>query len=364
MSLEQYQHDLLPDAQQYIRLVKIHPAAKKDPLTVTIEAHRRNSAPGYTALSYTWGDKQLTKGISANGKLLLVTKNCWYALGQLRLNNICDYCWVDAICINQADDAEKSAQVNLMGSIYRNASLGAIAVGRHDSATEVLFRVLEGLGIARDFNATDISLDQIEPELLERLARGLVALGMHPYWNRIWIVQEFALAPKAILLCGNGSVSFDAITALTNSLKEDSRGSKPRLTTRYDRTMMESTPMSATMRLRRMIRESSEGLIPFERLLDLLGPRQCSDVRDRIFGMLSLVKWESNVEPLVADYSLSRTELAAKTLQLYKGHQLYAASHMGTPDAILSARKRSIRTCIFYQPGLQFPEYWSISPDY
>ncbi|KAF2158643.1 hypothetical protein M409DRAFT_30868 [Zasmidium cellare ATCC 36951] len=329
MSLEPYQHEPLPDSRRYIRLVKIHPASNKDPLTISVKAYERTSAPEYTALSYTWRDRRLTKGISANGRLLLITENCWYALGQLRLKNFGEYCWVDTICINQADNAEKSAQVDLMGAIYQNAALCAIAVGRHDRTTGDLFRLMKGLGITRDSTTTKANLAQLDHETLESLARGLIALGTHPCWSHLWIVQEFALPSNVVLLRGSSSVPFDIIAAVNNGLREILRGTAdPKFVTGNDHTMLESTPMSATMRLRRIIRGSPKGLLTFEKLLDLLGPRDCDDIRDRIFGILSLVQRSDGVESLAADYSLSRTELAIKTLRLCSGAQLEVASRV------------------------------------
>ena len=53
---------------------------------------------------------------------LVSSHNVSAALDHLRHPDERPYLWVDALCINQADDVEKSAQVQEMLSIYKKAS--------------------------------------------------------------------------------------------------------------------------------------------------------------------------------------------------------------------------------------------------
>ena len=76
--------------------------------------HRRDSAPPYEALSYTWGNPKRDKIILCYGKRLRVTKNCKNALLALRARRraylqmedadadrlVQWYVWIDAICID------------------------------------------------------------------------------------------------------------------------------------------------------------------------------------------------------------------------------------------------------------------------
>ncbi|KAK0624310.1 heterokaryon incompatibility protein-domain-containing protein, partial [Immersiella caudata] len=77
----------------------------------------------YIALSYAWGDPNNTAPITINGHGHHVTVNLQSALRHLRLPSEMVTLWVDAVCINQDDDAEKSSQVQQMGRIYRSAEL-------------------------------------------------------------------------------------------------------------------------------------------------------------------------------------------------------------------------------------------------
>jgi Heterokaryon incompatibility protein (HET) len=60
-----------------------------------------------TALSYCWGDPQVTTPIMVDYHVLSVTVNLEKALRQLRSSAQFGEIWIDAICINQADISEK-----------------------------------------------------------------------------------------------------------------------------------------------------------------------------------------------------------------------------------------------------------------
>lgn len=78
--------------------------------------------PKYKALSYTWGDGKERSNIYVNGKNLDITLSLATALHHLRSDQVKTLkIWIDQICINQQDDAEKTEQVQLMDRIYRNA---------------------------------------------------------------------------------------------------------------------------------------------------------------------------------------------------------------------------------------------------
>ena len=86
------------------------------------------------ALSYVWGDSKVTRDILVNGVRLAVTENLESALREIRrvtvpgygraesnVNIASPFYWIDAICINQNDTAERSHQVSLMQMIYSRA---------------------------------------------------------------------------------------------------------------------------------------------------------------------------------------------------------------------------------------------------
>ena len=88
----------------------------------------------YGALSYVWGSTRGKRPLICNGHHQAITANLYDALWQFVSMRQPDaklprYLWVDAVCINQSDEAEKSSQVAQMGDIYRNASKVIVWLG-------------------------------------------------------------------------------------------------------------------------------------------------------------------------------------------------------------------------------------------
>jgi hypothetical protein len=104
----------------------------------------------YVALSYTWGDTKDPYAILCQGQTLFVTRNLKEALWQLREShdifegpacarsehNKTLYFWIDAVCINQNDNDEKSHQVKLMWEIYSSADFVITWLGNQDELTK------------------------------------------------------------------------------------------------------------------------------------------------------------------------------------------------------------------------------------
>ena len=86
--------------------------------------------PQYEALSYTWGDPNLSRTIVINGRPMRVGNNLESALRHLRLGHEERIIWADAVCINQVDIKERSQKVQIMNDVYRLASNVCAAWGR------------------------------------------------------------------------------------------------------------------------------------------------------------------------------------------------------------------------------------------
>jgi hypothetical protein len=145
-----------------IRILLIKPGAENDDLNAAllpVKEHRlKEDDFNYAALSYNWGDgetddtiiiqddvrsKPITsfqglvdgalndKGLRV--KRLLIRPNLYQALKHLRLRDRILPIWVDALCINQTNEAEKQSQVMKMALIYRNAYNVCIWLGSDDS---------------------------------------------------------------------------------------------------------------------------------------------------------------------------------------------------------------------------------------
>ena len=86
-------------------------------IAASLQIWDKSSSPAFNAMSYVCGEALLDNAIRINGSPFYIGDNCFYALRQVCLHYPGSYVWIDAICINQQDLAEKSAQVSAMGAI-------------------------------------------------------------------------------------------------------------------------------------------------------------------------------------------------------------------------------------------------------
>lgn len=84
----------------------------------------------YETLSYAWGILEKPRTISVDGFNIAVTVNLYNALSRLRDHYFERVIWADAICINQEDQEEKVAQIQMIPKIYSQAKRVIIYLGR------------------------------------------------------------------------------------------------------------------------------------------------------------------------------------------------------------------------------------------
>ncbi|EHK42089.1 hypothetical protein TRIATDRAFT_170896, partial [Trichoderma atroviride IMI 206040] len=106
-----------------IRVIEISPAqSRRDAIICHLRTISLLDKSEYEALSYVWGRSNDTKHILLDGSELSVTDSLFEAFTHLRDVKMTRILWVDALCINQKDDNEKSIQVRMMDKIYAQAS--------------------------------------------------------------------------------------------------------------------------------------------------------------------------------------------------------------------------------------------------
>lgn len=117
MDLRPYTYE--PLHQGEIRLLSLLPNGKSHLRHVQLQGSSRSLK--YAALSYTWGNDITLLPFECDGRALPARENLLHALTALR-----DAChatlWIDALCINQADEEEKMVQIWMMAEIYRKAN--------------------------------------------------------------------------------------------------------------------------------------------------------------------------------------------------------------------------------------------------
>ncbi|KAF1975095.1 HET-domain-containing protein, partial [Bimuria novae-zelandiae CBS 107.79] len=129
-----------------IRLLHILPATEaSERLSVLCKEHIRDAEETYITISYTWDNQPFTREILVNGGRLLATHNAYEALKALRQVDRTHCVWIDAICINQTDDAEKIKQVRRMRDVYANAQHTMIWLGDPTPGITAAMRFIHSL---------------------------------------------------------------------------------------------------------------------------------------------------------------------------------------------------------------------------
>jgi hypothetical protein len=112
-----------------------------------------------------------------------VTRNLATALRRVRLWKEPVSFWVDAICIDQDDNAEKSRQLALMPDIYSKAFGTVIWLGpRTDRSHEAMEFIRSASKLEVD--DANINIDSLVP------AKALTALYKRTWWQRVWVLRR------------------------------------------------------------------------------------------------------------------------------------------------------------------------------
>jgi hypothetical protein len=174
----------------------------------------------FTALSYAWGSEEDSRQITLNGVMIGIRRNHYDFLVHAITQGWTRQLWIDALCINQNDEKEKSKQVALMGEIYSRASQVLIWLGpldnlESDSLAELSKRSRyinrrHGTVLAKDLihemrpvelNMYLLSRESFEKSYNAEYRHGLVRILNNPYWKRKWIIQEVLLSgPNACIV--------------------------------------------------------------------------------------------------------------------------------------------------------------------
>lgn len=98
----------LDSGRREIRLISILPGNWNDEISCKLTVAALDSCPKYYALSYAWGDPNLTRPIIVNDVRRQETISLESALRRLReIVEPSIMIWIDALCVNQ-DDVERS----------------------------------------------------------------------------------------------------------------------------------------------------------------------------------------------------------------------------------------------------------------
>jgi hypothetical protein len=133
-------YQTLDNQSRQIRILMLLPGLEPSTIHCRLEKVSLDEAPQYQAISYAWGDPKDTQSARVGSMEIKIRSNLEACLRHLRRPDGELRLWVDAICINQEDDQEKSQQVAMMGEIFRSCTSAYIWLG-----VPSLIRVTENL---------------------------------------------------------------------------------------------------------------------------------------------------------------------------------------------------------------------------
>ncbi|KAJ2907377.1 hypothetical protein MKZ38_003234 [Zalerion maritima] len=293
--------------QDSMRVMELLPGQPGDPIKCQLHAtNLREAACRYSALSYPWdGDTpDLTNAqIMCNSRHVAVKGNLYMALVRLRRQAVPVILWVDALCINQQDIAEKSNQVRRMSQIFQNACQVFVWLGPENMGHFHTPTALSGLcSIVNTWrqsqhkpNLPDVgySVDPEQQDSMEEAPEELPPLAnpdtfrlfLRSWFHRAWVIQEVALARSAKLLLGKYELPWDLVGLGASILR-----------TNMDKINFQGLESCQTgilnayfmYRVSRCQRYFDPLEFSFHQLLKLTRGFLCKDPKDRIYGILAI----------------------------------------------------------------------------
>ena len=331
-SQQPYQYSQLKGLRS-IRLVELQPASSEDSsrLVAKLVEFDLDGAPPYEAISYTWGSPVFDQVIDFPDGRLHITDNLASALrrflhpatSQARL------VWADQICINQADNLERSQQVSIMGDIYTGARGVLVWLGVGNEATAQAINGLKSLAaVAALCGVHGIKDAVVKPDFLQstdqenQIMQELVAsydfaqlqpLYSRPWFSRLWIIQEVCLSSNVAIFYADDVIDFGIFSLATAVI---SKIQSSHIRTKFPmHSMVDSAldvialreirfkqgkivgslnPEKTSGDVGSQFSNPAEWMPAYhdEKLLDYvssLGKKNaCTDDRDRVYGLLSL----------------------------------------------------------------------------
>lgn len=219
---------------------------------------------------------------------IYIKASCEAALQQLRLEESPRLLWVDSVCINQRDDAEKSQQLSIIVPIFARATQVVAYLGDSTEAQRIVFSCLREISSPESPRTLLLGALEAFP-MAQRAAHDRALYFMrgfsnkNRYFHRIWPALEFIVAQSILLQSGRDTAHWP-----TSGLELDNAGLPTWTSYRSKRADISETD-----------------LLP---LLQLLHSNGCSDPRDRLFCLLLIVRsWDK--EAISPCYELSTEEV-------------------------------------------------------
>jgi hypothetical protein len=325
-----------------IRLLLLHPRHSLGPIKCSVIETSLEAAPLYEAISYTWGNDDKKYIVHMDSGQVKVPANLYNLLRIRSSSWFPRLLWIDSLSIDQADDAEKAQQIQLMGDIYRRAFVVSVCLGFHDKAwkatergektakawghstgTLTILRMVEeikntidaqiALDILEELRLTNSELD--EATIWQSIAGyrqpirfvALVGLIQNPWFARIWVVQEVALASSLRVCHGKRTIPWEVFIGGLDALSRNPQlgpllewTNKPK-----DGEVIPEPPNSFLNAaqidgFRRRIQARED--LSFSQVLLSCHNFKATELRDNVFGILGMCS-TTYADLMIPDYS-------------------------------------------------------------
>lgn len=275
----------------------------------------------YTAISYAWGDPEACCCIYVNGKKFRIARNAFELLKSIRTFDKDLVIWIDAICINQRDAAEKGHQVQSMASIFCHAKEVLAWLGPAFDGSDRLLVSFTGIldrskrSVETGKSSSHLETDRTEKDSFyakeaAKLSPADIAafygLISQAWFTRLWILPEMALGKNVVLRCGDICIPFV-------SFKVSSRVYRWSLPSSRMGTLDLMFQLQHTVR--KAVTEKSPLSLP-------LVAHECrngcaSNPQDYVYGTLGMIYYvdsvlQSSSNSLKIDYELPCSEVYAR----------------------------------------------------
>jgi ankyrin repeat protein len=283
----------------FIRLLRIQTGTGTGPICCELVKRPLWDAGIYSALSYSWGtepplDRVFVGSRNTSRVPFPVSPHLFSALKRLRSVHSVTDVWIDAICINQSNVLERSAQVQIMAQIFNAASEVRVWLGEYSGSQD-------------NFHEADCEL--------------FWSLCQHPspWWTRLWIIQECAYAAREpVIMLGACRMSFQQLieqwqSAIRVSSDLISPDLGDTLTTNLEFLRMPFDAWKVQMV------DGTHRVPLLQRLRETIG-RRCSDPHDKIYALLSLID-EDEEKRLRPDYQKPFMDLMLEVSEVLRGHE-------------------------------------------
>ena len=338
--------------QDSIRLLRLKPRdldTSKELRAELLEV-QLGTDPEYEALSYAWGDAADVRILHTPSGSIEIRQNLADALQHLGLKDKERYIWADALCINQADDVERSSQVAIMGDIYRQANRVIVWLGLGNERTAEVFNLFRTLSSKSDQYGVDLSSiqngedpwhqqpkNETQSRLLDNIAveydfSGMDGFYTNTWFQRLWVVQEVALAREIQIHCGLEEIPWNQFVTTALIQFRSVRGS-----TLSNLRLPYGFEAAVTIITARSEFKKKQPIALISQMVSLWNSK-CSMELDRIFAVLNL---KGSLDPnIYPDYTKSVADVYISTSEALIRSQPHILSYAGVAPRLQAPRQR------------------------